>query len=97
MVAAERYRQQICPDLDKGHAWIPSDTKEGQDYWAALEIVRAWTKANHALLHQDVADMHLRCLPFCTGERHGTDTFWVRACTSPECVLGLRTNRASPS
>lgn len=63
MEAAERYRQQICPDLDKGHAWIPSDTKEGQDYWAALEIVRAWTKANHALLHQDVADM-LGVTPF---------------------------------
>ena len=55
MAVAERFRQEICPDLDKGHAWIPASSDEGKAYWEALEIVRAWTKSNHAVIHDAVA------------------------------------------
>lgn len=54
MEVAERFRKDLCPELDAGHAWIPADSEEGVAYWEALEIVRAWTKANHALLHDAV-------------------------------------------
>jgi RNA-splicing ligase RtcB len=54
MEVAERFRKELCPDLDAGHAWIPADSEEGVAYWEALEIVRAWTKVNHALLHEAV-------------------------------------------
>lgn len=56
MAVAEEFRKEICPDLDKGHAWIPFDTDEGRAYWEALEVVRAWTKVNHDLLHDAVAE-----------------------------------------
>lgn len=55
MEVAERFRQEICPDLDKGHAWIPADSPEGQEYLQALAFVRAWTKASHATLHDHIA------------------------------------------
>lgn len=56
MAVAEEFRKEICPDLDKGHAWIPFDTDEGRAYWEALEVIRAWTKVNHDLLHDAVAE-----------------------------------------
>ena len=37
------------------NAWIPYNTKDGQDYWEALQIVREWTKLNHEILHQEVS------------------------------------------
>ncbi|WP_153473717.1 RtcB family protein [Sinorhizobium meliloti] len=36
-------------------AWIVADSKEGQDYWAALQKVRLWTKMNHFAIHNTVA------------------------------------------
>jgi RNA-splicing ligase RtcB len=48
MRIAERYRKQLSPKTLKQNAWIPFDTDEGKQYWDALQIVRAWTKQNHA-------------------------------------------------
>jgi RNA-splicing ligase RtcB len=56
MLVAEDFRQKICPELDKGHAFIPFDTQEGRDYWEALQVVREWTKLNHSLLHKATSD-----------------------------------------
>ncbi|MDX0267672.1 RNA-splicing ligase RtcB [Sinorhizobium meliloti] len=36
-------------------AWIVADTKEGQDYWDALQKVRLWTKMNHFAIHNTLA------------------------------------------
>jgi RNA-splicing ligase RtcB len=55
MEVAERFRKELCPALDKGHAFIPYDTDEGRDYWAALQVAREWTKTNHSMLHDAVA------------------------------------------
>lgn len=52
MVAAERFRKQLSPRTQKQNAWIPADTQEGKDYWAALQLIRKWTKANHNAIHQ---------------------------------------------
>lgn len=51
MRVAERYRQKLSPATLKQNAWIPADTQEGEDYWDALQIARAWTKENHFILH----------------------------------------------
>lgn len=56
MRVAEKVRRKISPDTLKVNAWIPADTADGEYYWDALQIIRAWTKANHNCLHQAVAD-----------------------------------------
>jgi RNA-splicing ligase RtcB len=49
---AEDYRQKLCPETPKGAAWIPFDTKDGQQYWDALQIVGDWTRESHYKIHQ---------------------------------------------
>lgn len=56
MQVAERYRNRLSPQTLKQNAWIPADTKEGDDYWAALQTIRTWTKGNHEAVHELVRD-----------------------------------------
>lgn len=56
MSVAEGFRRHLSPETLKQNAWIPFDTQEGQDYWQALQVIRAWTKANHFVLHDAVLD-----------------------------------------
>jgi RNA-splicing ligase RtcB len=51
MEVAERFRDELSPATMKCNGWIPADTREGEDYWDALQIVRAWTKENHFKIH----------------------------------------------
>ena len=51
---AELFRKEIAPNVGGKNAWIPFDTKEGQDYWEALQIAREWTKLNHLCLHEAI-------------------------------------------
>lgn len=55
MKVAERFRKELSPKTLQRNAWIPFDTKEGAQYWEALQIVRAWTKLNHQTIHSEVA------------------------------------------
>ena len=55
MQIAEKFRKKISPDTLKQNAWIPFDTKEGEEYWAALQIIREWTKQNHTCIHDEIA------------------------------------------
>jgi tRNA-splicing ligase RtcB len=46
------------PDLPKEHkhlAWLPLDSEEGREYWAAMELMGRYAAANHALIHQHLA------------------------------------------
>jgi len=52
MEVAERFRKELSPKTLKQNAWISADTEEGRDYWAALQLIRKWTKANHNAIHQ---------------------------------------------
>ncbi|MGJ8629281.1 MAG: RNA 2'-phosphotransferase [Sulfitobacter sp.] len=52
MEVAEKYRKKLSPNTLKQNAWIPVDTQDGQEYWAALQLIRKWTKANHNAIHQ---------------------------------------------
>ncbi|MDJ1006418.1 MAG: RtcB family protein [Paracoccaceae bacterium] len=55
MAVAERHRAEISPDTARQNAWIPADTEDGREYWAALQLIRAWTKANHEAIHDRAA------------------------------------------
>lgn len=58
MALAEKTRQKIAPSIPKHQAWIIADSKEGRDYWEALQICRAWTKENHFAIHDAVMDRY---------------------------------------
>ncbi|MCL4178545.1 MAG: RtcB family protein [Verrucomicrobia bacterium] len=50
------------PELPKEHrhlAWLALDSDEGQEYWAAMELMGRYAAANHSLIHQHIA-RHLR-------------------------------------
>lgn len=51
--AAEKYTKGIAPSVPKQHAWLALDD-QGTMYWEALQTVRAWTKMNHFLLHNEI-------------------------------------------
>lgn len=36
-------------------AWLPLDSAEGQEYWAAMELMGRYAAANHALIHARIA------------------------------------------
>jgi len=67
MKLAEAYTSKHCPEALKGNAWIPADSSEGETYWEALQIIRAWTKSNHYAIH-DLTAAKLNIKP--------TDRFW---------------------
>lgn len=56
MHIAERFRKELSPDTLKQNAWIPFETEEGQNYWDALQVIRQWTKTNHEVIHNAVAE-----------------------------------------
>lgn len=45
------------PDLPKELrylAWLPLDSAEGQEYWAAMELMGQFAQANHEVIHEHV-------------------------------------------
>jgi tRNA-splicing ligase RtcB len=47
-----------CPSLPsefKRLAWLSLDSAEGQEYWAAMELMGRYAAANHALIHRHIA------------------------------------------
>ena len=57
MLIAEKFRKKIAPKVYEKNAWIPYHTIEGQAYWEALQITRAWTKLNHMTIHEGVSNL----------------------------------------
>ncbi|AOG03452.1 RtcB family protein [Bosea sp. RAC05] len=51
MKVADMFRRQLSPETLQQNGWIPAETGEGERYWEALQIVRAWTKASHEVIH----------------------------------------------
>jgi tRNA-splicing ligase RtcB len=46
------------PDLPKELkrlAWLSLDSQEGQEYWAAMELMGLYAAANHACIHKSIA------------------------------------------
>ena len=44
------------PNELKRLAWLSLDSQEGQEYWAAMELMGRYAAANHALIHQHIAE-----------------------------------------
>jgi tRNA-splicing ligase RtcB len=55
MKLAESHRKTLSPETLPQNAWIPADTRDAEQYWEALQLVRAWTKANHFAIHDAAA------------------------------------------
>jgi RNA-splicing ligase RtcB len=55
MYVAESFRKHLSPETLRQNAWIPFESEEGQDYWDALQTIRAWTKLNHSIIHDAIA------------------------------------------
>ncbi len=55
MDIAERFRRKLSAATLKQNAWIPFETEEGKAYWDALQVIRKWTKQNHLVLHDEIA------------------------------------------
>lgn len=51
MKMADFFRRELSPNTIEHNAWIPYETDEGKAYWEALQIIREWTKLNHATIH----------------------------------------------
>jgi len=52
IAAAEAHRRRVSPETLRQNAWIDADSREGEDYWNALQTIRAWTRENHFALHE---------------------------------------------
>lgn len=55
MACAEEWRRKIAPDVPAHNAWIPADSEDGTNYWAALQLIRQWTKGSHFAIHDTIA------------------------------------------
>lgn len=55
MAAAKRETMKVARGVDPGASWLVADSQLGQDYWAALQTVRMWTKLNHFAIHDAIA------------------------------------------
>lgn len=55
MKAAEKFTKSVSPETLKSNSWIEADSQLGQDYWEALQLARDWTKLNHSLVHDMIA------------------------------------------
>lgn len=54
MAAAKRHTKIHSPRTPEHNAWLDANSKEGEDYWAALQLVREWTRLNHFSIHDDM-------------------------------------------
>ncbi|MDM8514878.1 RtcB family protein [Desulfobacterales bacterium HSG16] len=53
-----RLAKKIHPDLPKelaSLAWLELNTEEGQEYWAAMELMGRYAAASHELIHKYIA------------------------------------------
>lgn len=48
--------KRLSPATLPQNAWLPADTREADSYWDALQTIRAWTNANHELIHDLAAE-----------------------------------------
>ncbi|MDO4936599.1 MAG: RtcB family protein [Sutterellaceae bacterium] len=44
------------PDELKHLAWLDLDSKEGQEYWTAMELMGKYASANHELIHRHILE-----------------------------------------
>lgn len=55
MAAAKRHTSIVAPRVPPEASWIDSETRQGEDYWDALQVIREWTRLNHRAIHRSLA------------------------------------------
>lgn len=50
--AARQWVARNANGIPDAAAWLPADSREGKDYWTALQYIGRWTRENHALIHE---------------------------------------------
>jgi len=53
--AAVRKHSELPKELQR-LAWLSLDEADGQEYWAAMELMGRYAAANHALIHKHIAE-----------------------------------------
>lgn len=48
-------KQPDLPQEFRHLAWLPLDSEDGQEYWAAMQLMGRYAAANHALIHRHIA------------------------------------------
>jgi tRNA-splicing ligase RtcB len=90
---------ELPPELRR-LAWLDLDKSEGQEYWAAMELMGKYASANHALIHRNVTKaIGAKVLAgvenhhnFAWKERHGGRDVYVHrkgATPAGKSVLGV--------
>ncbi|MDX2111376.1 MAG: RtcB family protein [Verrucomicrobiota bacterium] len=62
----------LHPDLPKelqNLSWLPMDSADGQEYWAAMNLMGNYASANHACIHQAITN-HLAAESLAVVENH---------------------------
>ncbi len=90
----------LHPELPKEHkhlAWLSLDSAEGQEYWAAMELMGHYAAANHALIHQHIAE-HLRLQVLLDLENHHNFAWKERhVIGGEECDVVVHRKGATPA
>ncbi|MEC9372735.1 MAG: RtcB family protein [Planctomycetota bacterium] len=67
-----RLAMSLRPDLAKEQkhlAWLDLDSAEGQEYWAAMELMGRFAAANHEVIHREMVK-NLKAKALATVENH---------------------------
>lgn len=51
MRCAVKYCKRAAPDVARSGVWLEPGSQTEADYWQALQLMRAWTYANHRSIH----------------------------------------------
>ncbi|WP_315729869.1 RtcB family protein [Bradyrhizobium sp. SZCCHNRI2010] len=54
MAVAKKHTAIHAPKVPSHNAWIKASSHDGESYWAALQLLREWTKNNHFAIHDMV-------------------------------------------
>lgn len=46
----KKHMAKVCPEIGTNGGWLP-EGKVTEEYWDGLQIIRDWTKQNHAVIH----------------------------------------------
>ncbi|MBX3406387.1 MAG: RtcB family protein, partial [Phycisphaeraceae bacterium] len=78
---ARELHPSLPPEL-KHLAWLDLDSEDGQEYWAAMELMGHYAAANHAVIHREVV-RHLQAGVLAAVENHHNFA-WKEAHTLPD-------------
>ncbi|MFA9261857.1 MAG: RtcB family protein [Undibacterium sp.] len=56
MNVAKKWTKIHSPQTPEKASWIVADSPDGIEYWYALQIVRNWTRQNHAVIHARISN-----------------------------------------